>query len=157
KRGLGPASISAREQSETSSAVSAILGLRSRLSFELLGLGRTVHFPLASLFRRAIFSRLLTGRQRRRGTPPESGRRSAQVSFLLCVRVPPVHSVYAIHPVACAGRVRGPRLAVVLIWQERDGPTVVPPKRSGFGGKSISRAITYELEGIVQLEYAETG
>jgi len=46
---------------------------------------------------------------------------------------------------------------VLLTWRERNGPPVRPPKRSGLGGKLIERAISYELDGSVKLDYAPEG
>jgi len=46
---------------------------------------------------------------------------------------------------------------VVLNWREHNGPPVRPPKRTGLGGKLIERAISYELDGSVKLDYAPEG
>jgi two-component sensor histidine kinase len=44
-----------------------------------------------------------------------------------------------------------------LIWQELGGPPVEPPQEQGFGTQLIKRAITYELQGEVELDYATDG
>lgn len=46
---------------------------------------------------------------------------------------------------------------VVLTWRERNGPVVRPPTRSGLGCKLIERAISYELDGKIRLDYAPEG
>jgi two-component sensor histidine kinase/CheY-like chemotaxis protein len=46
---------------------------------------------------------------------------------------------------------------VLLRWQELDGPAVVPPEDEGFGTTLIQRSIRYELQGDVEMDYAETG
>jgi PAS domain S-box-containing protein len=42
-------------------------------------------------------------------------------------------------------------------WQERGGPQVVPPTRSGFGTSLLRELIPYELGGIVESEYPREG
>ena len=51
--------------------------------------------------------------------------------------------------------VRSPRFR--LSWRELDGPTVVPPQRSGFGTEVISEAPQHELGAKVVLEYEPAG
>ncbi|AYD01585.1 HWE histidine kinase domain-containing protein [Neorhizobium sp. NCHU2750] len=46
---------------------------------------------------------------------------------------------------------------VTLEWTEVDGPAVVPPEEEGFGTTLIQRSINYELQGEVEMDYAETG
>jgi two-component system CheB/CheR fusion protein len=50
-----------------------------------------------------------------------------------------------------------PGRRVRLLWQERGGPSVEPPREKGFGMRLIERACTYELEGQVELDYAPGG
>jgi PAS domain S-box-containing protein len=49
----------------------------------------------------------------------------------------------------------GDRLEVT--WQETGGPPVSPPERTGFGSRLITRAVTRQLEGEVDLDYAAAG
>jgi len=44
-----------------------------------------------------------------------------------------------------------------LTWQETGGPAVSPPTRTGFGSRLITRAVTGQLEGEVDLDYAAAG
>ena len=46
---------------------------------------------------------------------------------------------------------------LVLRWRERDGPTVKPPPRKGFGSWVIERGLAHELGGRVTLEYPSHG
>ncbi|RZK02991.1 MAG: sensor histidine kinase [Novosphingobium sp.] len=42
-------------------------------------------------------------------------------------------------------------------WRETGGPPVVPPARRGFGSRLIERGLAGELDGEVELIFAETG
>lgn len=44
-----------------------------------------------------------------------------------------------------------------LLWQEFDGPSVVPPKRKGFGTIVIERMASHAVQGEVELVYAPEG
>jgi PAS domain S-box-containing protein len=46
---------------------------------------------------------------------------------------------------------------LVLRWEERDGPPVVPPSRKGFGSWVIERGLAHELQGAVELTYPTEG
>lgn len=46
---------------------------------------------------------------------------------------------------------------LVLRWQERDGPPVLPPTRKGFGSWVIERGLAHELGGKVTLDYLSHG
>ena len=46
---------------------------------------------------------------------------------------------------------------LILRWQEKDGPPVVPPTRQGFGSRVIERGLAHELEGTTQLDYQAAG
>ena len=46
---------------------------------------------------------------------------------------------------------------LLLIWAEKDGPVVEPPKHKGFGSNVIGRGLAYELNGKVQLDYRPGG
>ena len=46
---------------------------------------------------------------------------------------------------------------LLLTWQEKDGPPVMPPSHKGFGSRVIERGLAHELEGSVQLEYRPEG
>ncbi|EXS68725.1 HWE histidine kinase domain-containing protein [Sphingobium sp. Ant17] len=51
--------------------------------------------------------------------------------------------------------VAGDRL--VLRWQEHGGPPVTPPTHKGFGSWVIERGLAHELDGIVTLNFLESG
>jgi two-component sensor histidine kinase len=44
-----------------------------------------------------------------------------------------------------------------LVWQERGGPEVAPPERSGFGSRLIQKGLSGELGGPVTLDFAPGG
>jgi two-component sensor histidine kinase len=44
-----------------------------------------------------------------------------------------------------------------ITWAESGGPTVAPPKASGFGSRLIERSLTHGLHGQVRLDYAPEG
>jgi PAS domain S-box-containing protein len=44
-----------------------------------------------------------------------------------------------------------------LKWRERNGPPVSPPSRKGFGSRLIERALAYEMNSTVSLDYAPDG
>ncbi|NGN45055.1 PAS domain S-box protein [Mesorhizobium sp. CGMCC 1.15528] len=46
---------------------------------------------------------------------------------------------------------------LILSWQEKDGPRVIPPTRKGFGSRVIERGLAHELEGAVHLDYPPDG
>jgi two-component sensor histidine kinase len=46
---------------------------------------------------------------------------------------------------------------LILHWQEKDGPSVTPPTRKGFGTRVIERGLPHELEGTVTLDYRVDG
>ena len=50
---------------------------------------------------------------------------------------------------------QGSRL--ILHWQEKDGPLVVPPSHKGFGSRVIERGLAHALEGTVNLDYRPAG
>jgi two-component sensor histidine kinase len=52
---------------------------------------------------------------------------------------------------------RRSRDQVELVWSETGGPTVVVPKRRGFGLRLISDSISYELGGEAAYDFAATG
>jgi two-component sensor histidine kinase len=45
----------------------------------------------------------------------------------------------------------------LMRWEERDGPTVEPQARRGFGTRLIERGLTYDLGGTVELHFLPTG
>jgi len=55
----------------------------------------------------------------------------------------------------CEGDDEHPRL--VLIWSESEGPPVTPPTRKGFGTTLIERALSYDLDGIVDRQFDPAG
>jgi PAS domain S-box-containing protein len=46
---------------------------------------------------------------------------------------------------------------LVLSWEEKDGPPVIPPSHKGFGSRVIERGLAHELEGTVILDYPREG
>jgi len=46
---------------------------------------------------------------------------------------------------------------LLLRWQEKNGPHVTPPSRTGFGTRVIERGLAHELEGAVHLDYRADG
>lgn len=46
---------------------------------------------------------------------------------------------------------------VRIRWKEHDGPPVILPGSSGFGGQLIIRAAEYDLEGKVEMDWAADG
>ncbi len=44
-----------------------------------------------------------------------------------------------------------------LHWREKDGPTVIPPPRKGFGSRVIEQGLPHELGGKVDIEYHSSG
>jgi two-component sensor histidine kinase len=44
-----------------------------------------------------------------------------------------------------------------LVWQERNGPPVQPPKRRGFGTQLLQRVLGTQLNGEVKIDYAPEG
>ena len=44
-----------------------------------------------------------------------------------------------------------------LRWRERNGPPVLPPRRTGFGTRLIQRNLAAEFDGEVELEYPPNG
>ncbi|MFJ7311825.1 HWE histidine kinase domain-containing protein [Pseudomonas sp. NPDC098747] len=46
---------------------------------------------------------------------------------------------------------------LIIRWQEKDGPTVAPPSRKGFGSQVIERGLCHELAGTVHLDFPEAG
>lgn len=46
---------------------------------------------------------------------------------------------------------------LVMQWEEKDGPPVVPPTRTGFGSRLIQHGLARELNGTVTLAYEPSG
>lgn len=46
---------------------------------------------------------------------------------------------------------------LVLRWEERGGPPVTPPSRTGFGWQVVGRELQHELDGKVSLDYRPEG
>jgi two-component sensor histidine kinase len=46
---------------------------------------------------------------------------------------------------------------LVLVWRERGGPVVAPPRHRSFGTKLIETGIAHELDGEVALTFAPEG
>ena len=44
-----------------------------------------------------------------------------------------------------------------LRWEERSGPPVAPPARSGFGSRMIERGLSAELQGDVAIDFRPAG
>lgn len=50
-----------------------------------------------------------------------------------------------------------PAGAFTLLWQEVDGPPVVPPKNKGFGSTMIEQVMAMQIGGKVEMNYEPTG
>jgi len=46
---------------------------------------------------------------------------------------------------------------LMLLWQERDGPAVEPPSSKGFGSRLITKSVTRQLDGQVELSFDREG
>jgi two-component sensor histidine kinase len=46
---------------------------------------------------------------------------------------------------------------VVLVWTERGGPRVIPPKIAGYGSKLVGRVISHELSGTITRDWSPEG
>jgi two-component sensor histidine kinase/integral membrane sensor domain MASE1 len=46
---------------------------------------------------------------------------------------------------------------IAFVWEERDGPTVAPPVRRGFGSRLIQEGLARELNGEVAMDYLPGG
>jgi len=51
----------------------------------------------------------------------------------------------------------GTRPRLRLVWEERGGPTVSPPRERGYGTDFIEHAVPYEVGGTVALTFAPEG
>ena len=51
----------------------------------------------------------------------------------------------------------GEERAFVLAWAERDGPTVTPPQRRGFGYTIMVAMVEKSLDATVTIDYAPSG
>jgi two-component sensor histidine kinase len=47
--------------------------------------------------------------------------------------------------------------ALVLRWEEVDGPPVTAPTRTGFGSRMIERALAQEIDGRAEIDYRPAG
>jgi PAS domain S-box-containing protein len=50
-----------------------------------------------------------------------------------------------------------PDRTLTMLWQERDGPPVVPPRHKGFGSMLLERTLAIDLDGKVSTEFHEAG
>jgi PAS domain S-box-containing protein len=46
---------------------------------------------------------------------------------------------------------------VAILWRESGGPTVSPPAAAGFGSKLLARAVSHELGGKTEVDFAAAG
>jgi len=44
-----------------------------------------------------------------------------------------------------------------IVWTEKDGPSIAPPTRKGFGSRLIEKGVAGELNGSARIEYPPTG
>ncbi|MCJ8139289.1 HWE histidine kinase domain-containing protein [Falsirhodobacter halotolerans] len=44
-----------------------------------------------------------------------------------------------------------------VLWTETEGPTVIPPDRTGFGSLLLERSLPFDLGGASQIDYPPTG
>jgi PAS domain S-box-containing protein len=52
---------------------------------------------------------------------------------------------------------RAPEPKLSLVWRERDGPAVLPPKHRGFGLRMIEQALAQDLGGEVSMDFDKGG
>lgn len=46
---------------------------------------------------------------------------------------------------------------LTIVWQERGGPTVIPPQHKGFGSMMLEKTLALDLLGAVTMEYRPAG
>ena len=46
---------------------------------------------------------------------------------------------------------------MTLLWQEKDGPRVAPPRHKGFGSRLIERTVTQESGGSAHIDFQPDG
>lgn len=46
---------------------------------------------------------------------------------------------------------------LILVWREKDGPSVTPTSKKGFGSRVIEDGLAHELEATVHLDYPKDG
>lgn len=46
---------------------------------------------------------------------------------------------------------------LILVWREKDGPSVISTSKKGFGLRVIEDGLAHELEATVQLDYPKDG
>ncbi|KQU80130.1 histidine kinase [Mesorhizobium sp. Root102] len=46
---------------------------------------------------------------------------------------------------------------LILVWREKDGPSVTPASKKGFGSRVVEDGLTHELEATVHLHYPKDG
>jgi two-component sensor histidine kinase len=46
---------------------------------------------------------------------------------------------------------------LILVWREKDGPSVTPTSKKGFGSRVIEDGLAHELEATVRLDYPKDG
>ena len=46
---------------------------------------------------------------------------------------------------------------LIVRWEEKGGPPVVPPTRKGFGSTIVTRSVPYDLGGKASIEFAKSG
>ncbi|QCK88026.1 PAS domain-containing protein [Phreatobacter aquaticus] len=46
---------------------------------------------------------------------------------------------------------------LILVWHEKDGPSVTPASKKGFGSRVIEDGLAHELEATVHLDYPSQG
>jgi len=94
--------------------------------------------------------------------PPAKLRPSAAVALALVLHELATNAVKYGALSDHAGRVAvrwqvGAEDRLALTWQERGGPPVVPPARTGFGSRLITSSIARQLDGSVDLAFDPEG
>ena len=46
---------------------------------------------------------------------------------------------------------------LILVWREKDGPSVTSSSKKGFGSRVIEGGLAHELEATVHLDYSKDG
>ena len=162
--------VASRTQETSSSMADFVAALDGRIksmatTHELLSCRRWQGIPIADLVRRELAPYATDGNTRIEGPDDilsaEAGQAMAMVFHELATNAAKFGALSAAGghvSVRWSHRRNGHAQSWLSIkWEERGGPTVVPPTRSGYGTSVIRDLIPYELGGTVDLVHAPEG